>query len=183
VTWLDIVPIVLIAVYAALGYFFGVLRRGIGVVAVYVAFLAATGMGLQAGNILQQATALDTPDARIVGFFGILFIVIILIEGAAQLANSQIQITAIVWNRFSGLVLGVVTGLLLSIVFVYEAQAAGSPSGGGDISGLQASFRDAANGSHILVPVVNAIGKPVVAIFQPVLPTDPHQYFSRGPVS
>ena len=182
-TWLDIVPVVLIAAYAVAGYFFGVLRRGIGVVAIYIACLAATGMGLQAGNILLQATTLDTPDARIVGFFGILLIVIILIEGAAQLANSQIQITAIVWNRFSGLALGVVTGLLLSVVLVYEVEAAGNPSGGGDLASLQAALHDTAGSSHIVVPVVNAISKPIIAVFQPVLPSDPHQYFSRGPVS
>ena len=182
-TWLDVLPILLIVLYGVLGYFFGVLRRGIGVVALYVAFLAATGMGLQAGNILQQATTLETPDARIFGFFGLLFIVLVLIEGAAQLANSQIQITAIVWNRVSGLVLGILTGVLLSIVVVFEFQAAGNPSGGGALDDIQAQIHDTVQSSRIAVPLVNAISKPVVAIFQPVLPSDPHQYFSRGPVS
>ncbi|HLZ94219.1 MAG TPA: CvpA family protein [Candidatus Dormibacteraeota bacterium] len=182
-SWLDVLPILLIAIYAVLGYFFGVLRRGIGVVALYVAFLAATGMGLQAGNILQQATSLETPDARIFGFFGLLFIVLILVEGAAQLANAQIQITAIVWNRMSGLILGILTGILLSVLVVYEFQAAGSPSGGGALDDNQARIHDSVQASHIAVPIVNAIYKPVVAIFQPVLPSDPHQYFSRGPVS
>lgn len=182
-TWLDIVPVVLIAIYAVLGYFFGVLRRGIGVVALYIGFLAATGMGLQAAGILQQATTLETPDARIVGFFGLLFIVLALVEGAAQLANSQIQITAIVWNRMSGLILGVITGLLLSILVVYEFQAAGNPSGGGALAGMQADIHDTAKNSKIAVPIVNAIYKPVVAVFQPVLPSDPHQFFSRGPVT
>jgi hypothetical protein len=183
VTWLDVLPVVLIVIYAVLGYFFGVLRRGIGVVALYVAFLAATGMGLQAGNILQQATSFETPDARIYGFFGILFIVLILIEGAAQLANSQIQITAIVWNRMSGLIVGILTGVLLSILVVYEFQAAGNPSGGGALDDTQARIHDTVQSSHLAVPIDNAISKPVVAIFQPVLPSDPHQYFSRGPVS
>lgn len=182
-TWLDVLPVVLIVIYGVLGYVFGVLRRGIGVVALYVGFLAATGMGLQAANILQQATTFDTPDARIVGFFGILFIVLFLIEGAAQLANSQIQITAIAWNRVTGLALGLITGALLSVLVVYEFQAAASPSGGGDLAGFQASVRDTVQSSHIAVPLVKAISKPIVAVFQPVLPSDPHQYFSRGPVS
>ena len=38
-------------------------------------FLAATGMGLQAAGILQQATSFETPDARIYGFFGLLVVV------------------------------------------------------------------------------------------------------------
>ncbi len=182
-TWLDVLPIVLVIVYAVLGYFTGVLRRGIGLVALYVGFLAATGMGLQAANILQQATSLETPDARIYGFFGILAIVLVLIEGAAQLANAQIQIAAIVWNRLSGVVVGVLTAVLLSVLLVYELEAAGNPSGGGQLDDMQAQIHDTVKASHFAVPLVNNISKPIVAIFQPVLPGDPHQYFGRGPVS
>ena len=182
-TWLDVLPVVLIIVYAALGYLTGVLRRGIGLVALYVALLAATGMGLQAGGILNQAAALETPDARIVGFFGILLAVLILIDGAAQLAQAQIRIEAVYWNRASGVALGVVTAIMLSVVVVYLMVAAGNPSGGGELSGLQAQIHDTVKNSRLVVPLVNNVGKPIIAIFSPVLPNDPNQYFSRGPVS
>jgi hypothetical protein len=33
------------------------------------------------------------------------------------------------------------------------------------------------------VPLTRAIDKPIVAIFQPVLPADPQIYFSNGPVN
>src|SRR5258706_4383151 len=98
-TWVDVLPFVLLIVYAGLGYLTGVLRRGIGLVALYVGFLAATGMGLQAGSILTQGANLETPDARIFGFFGLLFIVLILIDGAAQLAHAQIRIGAVYRKR------------------------------------------------------------------------------------
>jgi len=182
VTWLDVLPIVLLIVYSALGYFTGVLRRGIGLIALYVGFLAATGMGLQAGNLLQQAANMETPDSRIVGFFGILVLVLLLIDGAAQLAHAQIRIEAVYLNRVLGLALGIVTAIVLSILAVYEFEAAGNPSGGGTLSGIQAQVRDAVKDSRFIVPLVNSIDKPIIAIFQPVLPNDPNQYFSRGPV-
>ncbi len=182
-TWVDVLPFVLLIVYAALGYLTGVLRRGIGLVALYVGFLAATGMGLQAGNILTQGANLETPDARIFGFFGLLFIVLILIDGAAQLAHAQIRIEAVYLNRATGVVLGVLTAILLSVLLVYELEAAGNPSGGGQLSGFQAQIHDGVKGSRLMVPLVNSIAKPIVAIFQPVLPNDPNQYFSRGPVT
>jgi hypothetical protein len=72
---------------------------------------------------------------------------------------------------------------LLSVLLLYELQAAGSPSGGGTPDDLQAQVHDTVKGSRLAVPLMNAIYKPIVAIFQPVLPADPHQYFSRGPVS
>ena len=101
---------------------------------------------------------------------------------AAYLAYS-IGIAAIVWNRLSGVVVGVLTALLLSVLLLYEIQAAGNPSGGGTPDDLQAQVHDTVKASRLAVPLMNAIYKPIVAIFQPVLPTDPHQYFSRGPVS
>jgi uncharacterized membrane protein required for colicin V production len=183
VTWVDAIPIVLVVVYAVLGYFTGVMRRLIGLVSLYVACVAATNMGLQAGGILQQSSSYGTADARIYGFFGILFAVIIVIDGAAQLANSQIQIQAIVFNRLSGVIIGVVTGLLLSILVTYELQAAGNPFGGAQLDALQQSVRDGVNGSHLAVPLVRALGKPVISVFQPVLPSDPQIYFGPGPVN
>ncbi len=182
-SWVDVLPIVLVVIYAVLGYFTGVLRRIISLVALYIACIAATGMGLQAGNIIQQASSVETPDARIYGFFGLLFVVLIAIDGAAQLAHRQIQIEAIVWNRLTGVVVGIVTALLLSVVVVYELQAAAHPSGSGQLAGSQADIRKAVDASHFAVPIVNSLGRPIIAVFQPALPFDPHQYFSRGIVS
>jgi hypothetical protein len=182
-TWVDAIPIVLIIGYGVVGFFTGAIRRLIGLVALYVAFFAAKGMGLQAGGILQQSSTVATPDARIYGFFGIVVVVLIVIEAAGQLAHSQIQLQAIVANRLSGVVIGLVTGFLLSVVLTYELQAAGYPSGGGQLDGLQQNIRDAVNGSHVAVPLSNATHKPIIAIFQPVLPDDPQIFFGPGPVT
>jgi hypothetical protein len=183
-TWIDAVPLVLIPLYGVLGFFTGVLRRLIGLVALYLGFVAATNMGLQAGGILQQSGSVaDTADARVFGFFGILFAVLIVIDGAAQLANSQIQVQAIVFNRASGVIVGVLTGLVLSILVTYELQAAGNPFGGAQLTANEQGIRDAVNGSHLAVPLVRGLGKPIVAVFQPVLPSDPQIYFGPGPVN
>jgi uncharacterized membrane protein required for colicin V production len=183
VTWVDAIPIVLLVVYAVLGYFTGVMRRLIGLVSLYLACFAANAMGLQAGSILQQSSSYGTADARIYGFFGILFAVIIVIDGAAQLANSQIQLQAIVFNRLSGVIIGLVTALLLSVLVTYELQAAGNPFGGTQLDSVQQSVRDGVNGSHVAVPLVRAIGRPIISLFQPVLPSDPQIYFGPGPVN
>jgi uncharacterized membrane protein required for colicin V production len=184
VNWLDALPIVLVLAYGTIGFFSGVLRRLIGLVAVYLAFVGATNMGLQAGAILQQSSSsLETSDSRIYGFFGILVAVIVIVEGAAQLASSQIQVGPLVFNRVLGVILGLATAVLLSVVVTYELKAAGNPFGGGTLDPLQQSIRDAIKGSHLAVPLLSAIGKPIVTIFQLALPTDPQIYFSNGPVN
>lgn len=180
---LDVLPIALVIVYGALGIVTGALRRLVGLVAVYLAFVGATNMGLQAGGLLRQSSTLETPDARIYGFFGIVVAVIVIVEGASQLANSQIQVGALVFNRITGVVIGVVTAILLSVVMTYELEAASNPFGGGALDSQQLQLRDAVKGSHIAVPLVSALGKPIITIFQLALPNDPQIYFSNNPVS
>jgi hypothetical protein len=183
VTWLDILPIALVIAYAALGLFTGLLRRVIGIIGLYLAFVGATNMGLQAGNILQQSSNLDIPDARIYGFFGIVIAVIVIVEGAAQLASSQIQVGALVFNRVLGVIIGVITAVVLAVLVTNELIAAGSPFGGGALDPLQQSIRDGVQGSKVAVPLTHAIGKPIVSIFGLALPADPQIYFSQSPVS
>jgi hypothetical protein len=171
VNLLDILPIVLIIGYGVLGYFTGVLHRFVGLVAVFLALLAATNMGLQAGGILQQTSNFETPDARIYGF------------GTAWLAKGQIKIEAIVFNRSIGVIIGVLTAVFLSVVVVHELEAAGNPFGGPQLDPLESSIRYAVNHSRIAVPLVDKIGAPFLDLFQPFLPSDPQIYFGQGPVN
>jgi uncharacterized membrane protein required for colicin V production len=183
VTWLDLVSIVAVLAYGVGGFFSGVVRRLIGFIALYVGLLAATNMGLQAGGILQQTSNFETPDARIYGFFGIVAFALIIVEGATQLAHNQIQIPALALNRSLGVIAGVITGVFLVVVCVYELGAAANPFGGSSLDPLQLRIRDAYNGSHVIVPLVRAIDKPIISLFDPALPADPQIYFGPGPVN
>lgn len=180
---MDVLAILVIAAYGVGGFFTGVVRRLIGFVAMYAAFWAATLMGLQAGGILQQTSNFDTPDARIFGFFGLLVAVLIIVEGATQLAHGQIQIPALALNRSLGVAVGLITGFILTVVCVYELGAAANPFGGSQLDPTQLRIRDAYNGSQLIVPIVKTIQKPIISIFQPALPSDPQIYFGPGPVN
>jgi len=182
VTWIDLSGIVLIIAYGVGGFFTGVVRRLIGFIALYVAFVAATNMGLQGGLILQQTSNFEVPDGRIYGFFGIVLAVLVIVEGATQLAHSQIQIPALALNRSLGVIVGVITAIFLTVVCVYELGAAANPFGGTSLDTLQQRIRDGYNGSHVIVPLVKAIDKPIISLFNPALPTDPQIYFGPGPV-
>jgi len=114
VTWIDIFPIVLVVAYGVGGFFSGLIRRFIGLVALFVAVWSASSMGIQAGGILQQTSSFEVADSRIYGFFGIIVAVLLIVEVATQLAHSQIQIPAVVLNRTLGTLLGLLTAILLS---------------------------------------------------------------------
>ena len=182
-TWIDLLPVLLIAVYGVGGYFTGVVRRVIGVVALYVGCWAATNMGLQAAGILQQSSNFETSDARIYGFFGLIIAVLLMVELATQLAHSQIQIPALVLNRTLGAIVGVITAVILSVILIFEFGAAANPFGGPQLDPLQQHLRDSIRGSAFAVPIVNRLSGPIVGLFQPVLPSDPQIYFGPGPVT
>ena len=182
-SWIDIFPIVLLIAYGVGGFYSGLIRRFIGLVAVFVAVWAATNMGLQAGAILQQTSSFEVADGRIYGFFGIIVAVLVIVEGATQLAHSQIQIQAVVLNRTFGVALGVTTAVLLSVVVVYELGQAANPIGGAVLDAVQQNLRDSVRHSLFMVNLVNAIGRPIIALFSPLLPPDPQIYFGPGPVN
>ncbi len=182
-TWIDVFPIVLVIVYGIGGFFSGLIRRFIGLIALFVAVWAATNMGLQAGGILQQTSQLEVADGRIYGFFGIIAAVLLIVEVATQIAHKQIQIQAVVLNRTLGVALGLLTALLLSVLVVYELGQAARPIGGSELDPLQLDIRDAVNHSLFMTNLVNAIDRPIIALFEPLLPGDPQVYFGPGPVN
>src|SRR5260370_798253 len=89
-TWVDAIPFLFIVGYGVLGYFTGLIRRIISLIALYISFVAATNMGLQAGGILQQNPTTPTPDARLYGFFRIALGAMIVLDGAGQPAPRPI---------------------------------------------------------------------------------------------
>jgi len=182
-TWIDILPIVLLIGYGAGGFFSGLIRRFIGLAALFIALWAATNMGQQAGAILQQTSSFEVADGRIYGFFGIILFVLVIVEAATQLAHSQIQIQAVILNRTFGTALGVLTAIMLSVVVVYELGAAANPVGGAQLDSVQVNVRDAVRNSLFMVKLVNAIDRPVLALFSPLLPPDPQIYFGPAPIS
>lgn len=182
-TWIDVFPIVLLLVYGVGGYFTGLVRRFIGLVALFIAFWAATNMGLQAGGILQQTSNFDVPTSRIYGFFGIIFAILVIVEVATQIAHKQIQIQAIVLNRGFGVALGLLTAFLLSVVTIYALDKAANPVGTTALDPVELGLQSALGHSLFMAKLVKAIDTPIIYIFQPLLPTDPQVYFSNGLVS
>jgi uncharacterized membrane protein required for colicin V production len=183
-TWVDTFPIVLLIGYGVGGFFTGLIRRFIGLAALFIAVWAATNMGLQAGAILQQTSSVtEISDGRIYGFFGLIAAILLLVEVATQIAHKQIQLQAVVLNRTLGTAIGLLTAILLSVVVVYELGAAANPIGGAALDPLQLNVRDAVHNSLFMVKLENAIHNPIIALFQPLLPGDPQIYFGPNPVN
>jgi len=91
VTWIDLFPIVLLVAYGVGGFFSGLIRRFIGLVALFIAGGPRPTWGSRPAAFSQQTSNFEVPDARIYGFFGIIAAVLIVVEAATQLAHSNLQ--------------------------------------------------------------------------------------------
>ncbi len=182
-SWIDLYPLAALVVYGVGGFFTGMIRRVIGLAALFVAFWAATNMGIQAGGILQQTSNFDNASGKIYGFFGILIAVLVIVEVATQIAHRQLQIQAIVLNRTLGAALGALTAILLSVLVTYELIQAANPIGGPQLDAVELGLKSTIHNSLYMVRLTNGVSAPIVALFSPFLPGDPQVYFGPGPVS
>lgn len=182
-SWIDLLPLALLIAYLIGGFFSGMIRRFIGLVALFVALWAATTMGVQGGAILQQTSNFDTASGKIYAFFGILFAVLLIVEVATQIAHKPLQIQAIVLNRSLGAAIGVLTAILLSIIVVWELEQAAAPTGNPTLDPVELGLKSTVHDSLYMVKLTNAVEAPIVALFSPFLPVDPQTYFGPGPVS
>ena len=174
----DLVLIGLVVVYAALGYWTGVIRRVIGFVALYLAFFAATQSSPTAASVVLQALpAWAVPDALMLGYFGVVAIVLIIVEVIASLWHGQLQLAAVLVDKGTGAVVGALTALVgasltLGLLLGASQPVIGSPDG------AQIQIHDAIRKSVIGPALISSVGPAARLIFALVIPTDPPTYFN-----
>ena len=179
-TWVDAIVLLLVLVYTILGFYSGIIRRVLGFVILFFAFYVAGYMGLRAGDMIVQARPLTPPtDARVIGYFGFALLVVVVLEAMATAYRDLLQVSVVALNKFTGVLLGVLTGLVASVLVVYMLNGAGNPLGG-SLNSTQLSIKEGVDRSVIAKPLLNALGRPVLFFFRPVLPGDPQLYFEKG---
>lgn len=174
---IDVAIVLIVLAYAALGWFGGVIRRVIGFVALYLAFLGATQTAPTAANVILQAKPDWTvSNALIAGFFLIFGALLLVVELLAAISHRRLQLATIAFDRPSGLALGVVTAVAgLSITIFLLAGAAQPDAGSPD--GAQIEIGDAIRHS-LFAPVLKTVERPSRVVFGAAIPVAPNVFFS-----
>jgi uncharacterized membrane protein required for colicin V production len=176
----DLAIIGVLVVYTVLGYWTGIIRRVIGFAAGYLAFFAATQSAPTAASVvLQVVPNWAVADALMLGYFMVVVFVIVLVEVLATLYHGSLQLAAVVVDRGSGAVLGVVTALLGASLALTLLLAATQPDQGSP-DGAQIQIRDAINKSVLGPALIGSLGKLSRLVFLPVIPNDPATYFNAS---
>ena len=178
-SWVDAFVAIVVIGYALLGYYSGLIRRVIGLITVYLAFLAATNLNTGvAQTMLNFQPFMATADARMLSYALVMAIVIVAIEGLAAGYHERLQVAVVLLNRFTGLVVGLITGVLLTGFFFVLLQGYSFPLGG-TLTEKQVGTRTAVSTSF-LGPAVANLAKPVRPLFALALPVEPQTFFTTS---
>jgi uncharacterized membrane protein required for colicin V production len=177
-TLLDLAAVILVLIYAALGWWTGTVRRVIGLVAVYIGLLVAFNMAVQGGGILEQwQPGMSVADARFLSWIFFLALMLLVFEGAATAVHAQVQVAVLAFNRGVGVLIGLVTSVVLITALVYMLAGFGKPVGK-QPDRLQINVRDAVTNSSLALPLARAAGDFILPLLNAALPRDPQAYFT-----
>lgn len=174
----DVAGVGIVGAYVAAGFFTGVVRRAIGLGVAYLAFLVATNMGQQGGQMLQQnVPTLSSADARAYGFLFFFLLIVLILEGAAFAIRDLLRVSFVLLNRATGIAVGLLTAGMVIFGLSYVASGYANPIGGAAVTVYQEKLRDYQSGSHWANPLAGRVKEFYFPILDPVLPRDPSVYF------
>lgn len=177
-TIIDLLAILLAVVYMFLGWYTGTIRRVLGLIGVYLAILIATNMGQQGANIyLQYSPTTPIPDARLFGWLFFFVLLTVVFEGAATAVHAQIQLAVVALNNGVGVLVGLITAFVV-VVGLFYMTAGYSKAATNTPSGLQITLRNQLANSHVVLPLVKAVGAPILPLLSASLPRDPQAFFA-----
>jgi hypothetical protein len=171
--------VLVLVAYALLGYYSGVIRRVIGLITVYIAFLAATNLNTGIAQTLLNFQPFTAPaDARMLSYVLVMAVVIVAVEGLATGYHERLQVAVVLLNRFTGMIVGLVSAVLLTGFFVVLLNGYAFPLGG-TLTDKQVNVRTAVS-SSVLGPVVVNLAKPIRPLFAVALPVEPQTFFTTS---
>jgi hypothetical protein len=167
------------AFYVGLGYYSGLIRRLIGALTIYFAFLAATNLNTGVSQaILNFEPFTAAPDARLYAYLLVMVVILLAVEGLAAGYHDRLQVATVPLDRLTGAILAFVAGVILIGFLMAVLNGYAFPLGGSPTDN-QVKLRTA-SASSVLVPVfVNAV-KPLRGFFYLALPADPQTFFTTA---
>jgi hypothetical protein len=170
--YIDLIAVALIVVNLLLGWRFGMVGRALALGGLYGGVAAATAMGNRLLRLFGGGGAANDLYASAWMFIGIVFGVVAAVEILGALYRDRVEkVISLMFDRTSGLVAGLVVGVLQVAVVLMVALAVGDTTGGPSQK-LPASRADSASAvrNSVLGSHIAGLDPAVRAFFGPALP-------------
>lgn len=170
----DLLLLALVFVNAYLGWRFGLLRRVVGAIGVFVACFAASNLG----NALVSLFNVHSLAANAWGFVIVFLGVMVIVEGIGALIHDRLQrVLVVLFDRVSGTLVGIGIGLAQALILFLVAfavtAAPGSARPGNETMGHAILNATVAGPASRLEPQV-------LRIFSFALPADLSTHLQEG---
>jgi hypothetical protein len=174
----DVLILVIVVVNIGLGMRQGLIRRAIGLAAIFGGAAAATWVG----NAVVRVLSHDGLSANAWGFVGVFALVIAMMEVLSTLYSDQIErVASLAFDRTAGAIMGLVTGVMMVSVLVLVVLAVGDahPSPGRDVAADHTTMANEIRSSTLGGLFAQADGG-LRTLFTPVLPGDLPDHLAAG---
>jgi uncharacterized membrane protein required for colicin V production len=171
--YIDLIAVLLIVVNILLGWRYGIIGRALALGGLYGGVAAATAMSSRLLRLFGGGGAANDLYSTAWTFIGVVFGVVVMVEILGALYRDRVEkVISLMFDRTSGVVAGLVVGVLQAAVVMMIALAVGTATTGGPGQNLPAQRNATANavnnsviGSHIA-----GLDPAVKAFFGPALP-------------
>jgi uncharacterized membrane protein required for colicin V production len=172
--YIDLIAVALIIANLLLGWRFGIIGRALALGGLYGGVAAATAMGNRLLRLFGGGGAANDLYSSAWMFIGIVFAVIAMVEILAALYRERVEkVISLMFDRSSGVVAGLVVGVLQAAVVMMVALAVGDASAGvpgqklpNERGNTANAVRNSVIGSHIA-----GLDPAVKTFFGPALPS------------
>lgn len=171
--YIDLIAVLLILVNILLGWRFGIIGRALALGGLYGGVAAATAMSARLLRLFGGGGAANDLYATAWTFIGVVFAVVVMVEILGALYRDRVEkVISLMFDRTSGIVAGLVVGVLQAAVVIMVALAVGNATTSGPGQQLPAFRSDTANAvnNSVLGSHIAGLDPAIKAFFGPALP-------------
>ena len=179
-SWLDLIIVVYLLAMAFLGFRYGLFRRFLHIGAFYVGLLLAQALSPGLAEVMGYQNGPYPAAAHFGVFLFVLFGLVVIGEGLMfGFSDALSAMNALIFDRFFGLVVGVVAGVfeLAVVIYLFQYMAA-TPLQLGAIQPEVVNYFSAQMGTPS-ARLLNKLHPEVYFLYGPVLPSEPGNYFAK----
>ena len=178
---IDAIVIVYVLINAFLGFRYGAFRRIVHIGAFFLGLLLAQALSPGFSQIANFHTGAHPADGHFVAFLGVLFGLVVVIEGLMFAFASVLDaMNALIFDRFFGLIIGSVAAVFeMGVVLYLFTYMITTPLPSGTTHADFVSTVSGQVGSSPTAKALSQLRPYVVVLYGPVLPPEPGRYFSK----
>jgi uncharacterized membrane protein required for colicin V production len=177
---IDAITLVYVLINAFLGFRYGLFRRFVHIGAFYLGLLLAQALSPGLSQMMDFHQGPYPVAAHFGVFLGVLLGLVVIIEALTfGFADALGAFNALIFDRFFGLVVGILAAIFEMAVIVYLFQyMSATPLVSGGSKPAVVNYFEGQLG-YPTPRALNQLRPYVIVLYQPVLPPEPARYFAK----